>query len=124
MIDLQTVALLIAVVCTLTQRSPAQQSTVQRAPAKTSTEDLRLRNVEILADVWGKLELFHPMVAVRGRFWWDSVFMRAVSRAEDARSNEELVRVLNEDLFESIGDPLSFARTGAEANQLDFAQTR
>ena len=86
--------------------------------ARDSAERRRLERLETLADVWAKLELHHPLLQARSDLDWDSAFVRAVRRVEAARSTEDFVGALNEELFARLGDPLSYARTQAQADQL------
>jgi C-terminal processing protease CtpA/Prc len=79
----------------------------------------RIERIEVLADVWHKLELHHPMLQTRADLDWDRAFIRALPRVEAARTSADVVRVLNEELFGPIGDPLSFARTQEEADRRD-----
>lgn len=70
----------------------------------------RIRNLEILADLWGKIYLFHPNV-VRDdlRIQWDRVLAKAIPNVENAASEDELISKLNKWLFEPLRDPHSFA---------------
>ena len=86
-----------------------------------SSETRRLRRIEMLADIWAKLELYHPALQARKDIDWDSAFLRALPRVEKAGSTEEFVHVINEELFSPLADPLSYARTEAEAERRDSA---
>ena len=100
---------------------PATTERARRAPGQVvpdSAERRRLQRLETLADVWAKLELHHPLLQARADLDWDSAFVRAVRRVEAARSTEEFVRALNEELFAPLGDPLSYARTQAQADRV------
>ncbi len=82
-------------------------------------ERQRLQRLATRAVVWAKLELSHPVPQARRDVDWDRAFTRAVPRVEAARTTQDLVRALNEELFAVLDDPLSFARTQEMADERD-----
>ena len=93
---------------------------------------IRLRRLETLADLWGKVYLFHPAIVsgrvqspfseqeqVQARFSsaesrasppdWNQALIRAIPRVEAAETPEDLARAINEELLQPLGDPLTFA---------------
>ena len=86
---------------------------------------LRLKRLEALADLWGKVYLFHPAIvspsplrpSPNGRgeqgegagLDWNQALVRAIPRVEAARTSDELAKVLNEELLQPLGDLLTFA---------------
>ena len=105
-------SLLIAATLSLGVGAP-RRSQAQQPDAR------RVDRIDVLADVWAKLELYHPMLQTREDLDWDQAFIRALPRVEAARTSADVVRVLNEELFAPIGDPLSFARTQEQADHRD-----
>jgi hypothetical protein len=69
----------------------------------------RIRKLEILANLWGNLYLFHPNV-VRSdlEINWDQVLIEAIPKIEKTKSMEDFVSSLNEWLFKPLDDPLSY----------------
>jgi C-terminal processing protease CtpA/Prc len=101
---------------------PSAATQAQNASeASALTEQLRLQRLETLADLWGKIGLFHPYVATR-ELDWDQVLVEAIPRVERARGTEEFVAALNSSLFGPLADPLSFARTAAQADSQDLPE--
>jgi hypothetical protein len=70
----------------------------------------RIRRLEILADIWGKVFLFHPHV-VRSNpvLDWEGVLMDALQAVEGVSDMDAFVSVLNETLLGKLGDPFTFA---------------
>src|SRR5437899_8081372 len=75
-----------------------------------ATEAQRIERLEMLADMWGKLYLFHPRV-VSGGLDWNRVLVETIPRVEKAAGADELAGVLNESLFKPLDDPFAFAQT-------------
>jgi len=104
---------------------------------------LRLKRLEALADLWGKVYLFHPAIVApspqpspRGRgeqseenrpspgeigtkgegagLDWNQALVRAIPRVEAARTPDELAKVINEELLQPLGDLLTFAEARRE----------
>ena len=96
---------------------PAPLAAQRAAAAPDSIERRRLRRIETLADIWTKLELFHPALQLRADIQWDSAFVRALPRVESARTTAEFVRAIDEELFARLEDPLSFAITQEDADR-------
>jgi hypothetical protein len=85
----------------------------------------------MLADLWGKVYLFHPAIVsgkvqspflqerVQARFSsaesracpldWNQALVRAIPRVESADSVEGLAAAINEELLQPLEDPLTFA---------------
>lgn len=80
-----------------------------QSAGRTTPADLRLQRLETLADLWGKLYLFHPYVVVRERDF-EKVLIEAIPRIEAARSTDDFVAALNTHLFAPLGDPLAFVQ--------------
>ena len=68
---------------------------------------IRLKRLEALADLWGKVYLFHPAI-VTSDVGWNQALTRAIPRIEAAETPEELAKAINE-LLQPLGDPLTFA---------------
>jgi len=87
---------------------------------------LRLRRLEALADLWGKIYLFHPAIvapspasslklqASSGELDWSQALIRALPKVEAAQTPDDIARVLNEELLEPLGDLLTFAEARRE----------
>jgi C-terminal processing protease CtpA/Prc len=88
-------------------------------PQNKTGSALRLQRLETLADIWGKLELYHPYVTTHKSLAWDSVLVRAIPKVEAAGSPEEFVAVLNTMVFAPIGDPLSYAKLSGPTSSTD-----
>ncbi|MBK5291488.1 MAG: hypothetical protein JJE04_07430 [Acidobacteriia bacterium] len=73
------------------------------------TEQQRIERLEMLADIWGKVYLFHPRI-VTTRIDWPQVLIVTLPKVERAASTDELVAVLNESLFRPLDDPLTRAQ--------------
>ncbi len=74
-------------------------------------ESLRLQRLEMLADLWGRILLFHPAVLRSDlKIDWNEVFTSVLPRIEQAEDAIELARVLNDKLFHPLNDPLTFAQ--------------
>lgn len=95
--------------------SPMSRSESQHPTARAPTPDRRIQRLEILADVWGKLGLYHPSVVTKN-LDWDSVLVATIPLVERASTREELVAALNRGLFAPLQDPLSYARTSEQAD--------
>lgn len=85
---------------------PALAPSLAAQPADPAPDDNRISRLEILADLWGKLWLFHPAI-VTTDIDWDRVLIDTIPKVEGARSTDELVAVLNESLLAQLDDPLS-----------------
>jgi C-terminal processing protease CtpA/Prc len=84
---------------------------------------VRLKRLEALADLWGKIYLFHPAI-VSGRVQspfsatesgdspvidLNQALVRAIPRVEAAETPEDLAKAVNEELLQPLEDPLTFA---------------
>jgi len=98
---------------------PISRSDSQRSTTRAPTSDPRIQRLEILADVWGKLGLYHAAI-VTTNLDWDSVLVATIPLVEHASTNAEFVAALNRGLFAPLHDPLSYARTSEEADLLDL----
>ena len=74
-----------------------------------SQETLRIERLETLADVWGKLWLFHPNI-VTSDVDWESILVRTIPEVERAQTIDQLLDVLNRSLFAPLGDPTLVAQ--------------
>jgi len=82
---------------------------------------VRLKRLEALADLWGKVYLFHPAIvtpspassfkpqASSSELDWNQALIRAIPRVEAAETPGEMVNAINEELLQPLGDPLTFA---------------
>jgi hypothetical protein len=78
------------------------------SPIPAATEAQRIERLEMLADIWGKLYLFHPRI-VSANVDWSRALIETIPKIEKAESADELVSVLNESLFKSLDDPFTSA---------------
>ena len=69
---------------------------------------LRLKRLEALADLWGRIYLFHPAI-VTGDVDWSQALIRAIPRVEAAETAEDLAKAIDEELLRPLGDLLTFA---------------
>src|SRR5215472_6087069 len=81
--------------------------------AWAATEGERIERLQMLADLWGKLYLFHPHV-VTTDVDWNRVLLETIPRVEKAANTDELIAVLNELLFRPLDDPLLIAQKHEE----------
>jgi C-terminal processing protease CtpA/Prc len=58
----------------------------------------------MLADLWGKLYLFHPRLA-SSTVDWNRVLLDSIPKVESAANPNELVAALNDVLFQPLNDP-------------------
>lgn len=113
------------------------------APAQSPESDAaddRISRLETLADLWGKLWLFHPNI-VTTDVDWDEALYESIAAVERARNNDELVQALNTTLLTRLGDdtvlaqlsrdveippiqPLSFKRLAGSIGYLDASDPR
>jgi len=65
----------------------------------------------MLADIWGKIYLFHPGI-VRKNIGaeWKLALTETIPEIENAADTAQIVSVLNAKLFKPLNDPLTFAR--------------
>ena len=63
----------------------------------------------MLADIWGKLYLFHPRIVTSG-VDWNRVLVEAIPKIEKAADADQLVRVLNDSIFSPLNDPFAGAQ--------------
>ena len=63
----------------------------------------RLSRLEILADLWSKVYLFHPRIAT-GEVDYNEVLLNAIPRVEQTTSDADFVRVLNEHVLAPLRD--------------------
>lgn len=95
---------MLAVCLTMSARPVAAQG--DKEPEQT-----RIGRLETLADVWGKIYLFHPkVVSSDTQLDWHKVLVEAIPKVERAQSTEEFIEVLNKELLKHLNDPLTFAR--------------
>ncbi len=80
-------------------------------------ESTRLQRLETVADIWGKLFLFHPNVLVAGNTDWNKVLLSALPQIEKANNTNEFVNALNEFLLKPLNDSsLLVQRAGTTAS--------
>jgi C-terminal processing protease CtpA/Prc len=74
------------------------------------SEQVRLDRLELLADIWGTAYIFHPaIVRCDDPLDWQQLLIDTIPAVEQAKSDEELVRILNESLLSHLDDPFTFA---------------
>ncbi len=80
-------------------------------------EQLRIQRLEMLADVWGRIYLFHPSI-VRSEINidWYRTLIEVIPRVENAEDTEELVGVLNDIFLKPLNDPFTLALRSEESN--------
>ncbi len=69
---------------------------------------LRLKRLEALADLWGKVYLFHPAI-VTSDIDWNQALVQAIPKVEAAVTPDDLATAINEELLQPLNDPLTFA---------------
>ena len=74
---------------------------------------VRLKRLEALADLWGKVYLFHPAI-VSGDIDWNQQLIRAIPKVEAAETPDDLVTAVNEELLQPLDDLLTFATVGRD----------
>ncbi|MCX6841730.1 MAG: S41 family peptidase [candidate division WOR-3 bacterium] len=86
---------------------------------------MRLKRLETLADLWGKVYMFHPAIVsarVQSPFSatesgdspvidWNQVLIRVIPKVEAAQTPDDLAKAINEELLQPLEDPLTFAST-------------
>jgi C-terminal processing protease CtpA/Prc len=86
-------------------------------------DKIRIQLLEMLADVWGKVYLFHPNI-VRSdmNIDWNKALTDTIPLIEKAKNTDELVDVLNNVLLKPLNDPFTFARKieKQKAKEKDF----
>lgn len=71
----------------------------------------RIERLEILADLWGKIYLFHPE-AVRGGLDYEQLLVDVLPEVETTKTTVELAATLNR-MLRALDDPLTFATASA-----------
>lgn len=89
------------------------------APAQIPTTLDRIERLEILADLWGKLWLFHPNI-VTTNVDWDGALQRSIAPAEAAQTPRQLAQALNSALLSELGDETVFAQISRGASPPPF----
>jgi hypothetical protein len=82
---------------------------VAAAPQAALPEHTRIRNLEILAQVWGRLYLLHPRIPAE-KLNWIQVLVEAIPKVEQAASTEQLIDLLNSAVLDPLDDPLTVAQ--------------
>ncbi len=73
-------------------------------------ENKIIRRLETLADLWGKLYLFHPNIIRADKpIDWHTALENAIPAAERAQTPDELAYALNTHLFKILNAPDAFA---------------
>ncbi|MBN2466166.1 hypothetical protein JXD38_11150 [candidate division WOR-3 bacterium] len=75
---------------------------------KSLDPSARLKRLEALADLWGKVALFHPAI-VTSDIDWNQALVRTIPRVEAAETPEDLAAAINEELLQPLDDLLTFA---------------
>ncbi len=76
--------------------------------SKPLDPSVRLKRLEALADLWGKVYLFHPAIVTKD-IDWNQALVRAIPRVEAAKTTDELVNAVNEEMLQPLDDLLTFA---------------
>src|SRR5438034_366342 len=74
-----------------------------------ATDAQRIERLEMVADLGGKLYLFHPRI-VTTHVDWPRVLVETIPKVEKAANTDELVAVLNESLFKPLDTPFTRAQ--------------
>src|SRR5262245_11505711 len=74
------------------------------SPLFAINETQRIQRLEMLADLWGKLYLFHPRI-VTTEVDWDRALLETIPKVEKAANTDDLVNALNDSLFAPLDDP-------------------
>src|SRR5260221_3086114 len=82
---------------------------VAASPILAITETQRIERLEMLADIWGKLYLFHPSI-VTSQVDWSRVLIETIPKVEKAADTDELVAVLNDSLLRPLDDTFTRAQ--------------
>jgi len=77
-------------------------------------QDIRLNRLETLADLWGKVYLFHPAI-VTSNIDWNQALIRTIPRVEAAETPDDMAQAINEELLRPLGDPLTFCTVSGES---------
>lgn len=100
---------LLAALCVPLTMSAARPSAV--------AEQQRIERLEMLADLWGKIYLFHPRI-VTTNLDWSRVLVETIPVVERAVNTDEVIAVLNDSLFRPLDDPFTRAqRLAVEGSQ-------
>ena len=75
----------------------------------------RLQRLEMLADLWGKVYLFHPQLVTKEIDWAD-VLIDVIPKVEQAKSTDEVVAVLNDVMFKSLSEHRHQARRRSQTH--------
>jgi C-terminal processing protease CtpA/Prc len=81
-------------------------------------KDDRVQRLQTLADIWGKVWLFHPAVVTED-IDWNQVLVKAIPEVEAAKTSDELAARINERLLKPLNDPMSYALHGEETGNSD-----
>src|SRR5687767_7460059 len=83
--------------------------TIAAAQPSAGPEQQRIERLEMLADLWGKLYLFHPRI-VTTNLDWSNVLVETIPKVERAANTDEVIAVLNDSLFRPLDDPFTRAQ--------------
>jgi C-terminal processing protease CtpA/Prc len=93
----------------------------------TPEPSVRLKRLEALADLWGKVYLFHPAIvapspasslkpeASSNEFDWNQALVRAMPKVETAETPDYLAKAINEEMLQPLGDLLTYAYAERES---------
>lgn len=95
-------------------RDPVFPQIVAREP---DFADRRTRRMEVLADIWGNLALYHPAPST-WRLKWDDVLIQALQELPKVRSESEFAALLNRIVFAPLKDHALYATTIAENDNI------
>lgn len=79
-----------------------------RISAERGTLNDRLQRLQTLADIWGKVWLFHPAIVTED-IDWNQVLVKAIPEVEAAKTSDELAARINERLLKPLNDPIGDA---------------
>jgi hypothetical protein len=73
-----------------------------------AADDGRRQRLKDLAELWGRIYLFHPTVAIKG-LNYEKALVAAIPAIESADGPDDLAAAINEHLLDSLQDPFTRA---------------
>lgn len=90
---------------TTSQEARAQDAS---RPIGIDAEGSRIERLQLLADVWGRVFLFHPTAGAR-QFDEEGAMARTIKAIDTATTAAAVVDALNRELLATLNDPLTYA---------------
>jgi C-terminal processing protease CtpA/Prc len=75
----------------------------------------RVSRLAVVADLWSKVYLYHPRIAA-GQVDFNEVLLKAIPKIEQAPSDAEFVRIINEHVLGPLGDNQTTAQLAIPAS--------